>query len=82
MNCDLDGKNTIQVMEMEPALSLQESKIGKVLICFSIYTNTKVIFNTKLHADTLPIIHGLKFLNMCWLIIGHTASYMADYIGK
>lgn len=81
-NCDLDGKNTIQEMEIETTLSLQESKIGKVLTCFSVYANTKIIFNMKLHADTLPIIHGLKFLNMCWLIIGHTALYMTDYIGK
>ncbi|XP_071643855.1 nose resistant to fluoxetine protein 6-like isoform X1 [Temnothorax longispinosus] len=75
---DTDGKNTIQEMEME-ATPLRSSRIGKVLLCFSAYTNTKIIFNTKLHADALPIIHGLKFLSMCWLLAGHAPMYMADY---
>ncbi|XP_011881904.1 PREDICTED: nose resistant to fluoxetine protein 6-like [Vollenhovia emeryi] len=77
---DTNGNGTVEEMEMEVASSSEESKIGKVLICFSAYANTKVIFNTKVHADTLPIIHGLKFLNMCWLIMGHTILYMIDYI--
>lgn len=69
-------------MEMEVESSLQESRIGKILTCFSAYTNTKIIFNTKVRADTLPIIHGLKFLSMCWLIMAHTVFYMIDYFGK
>ncbi|XP_012528415.1 nose resistant to fluoxetine protein 6 isoform X2 [Monomorium pharaonis] len=77
---DTNGKNTIQIMEMEADLSLQESRIGKILMCFSVYANTKVIFNTKSHPDTVPVIHSLKFLSMCWLIMAHTATYIIDYI--
>ncbi|XP_018315300.1 LOW QUALITY PROTEIN: nose resistant to fluoxetine protein 6-like [Mycetomoellerius zeteki] len=75
-----NGKTLIQEIEIETASSLKKSRIGKILLCFSVVTNTKVIFNTKLHADTLPVIHGLKFLSMCWLILGHTTIYMVDHI--
>ncbi|XP_012061139.1 PREDICTED: nose resistant to fluoxetine protein 6-like [Atta cephalotes] len=74
-----NGKTLIQEIEIESASSLKKSRIGKILLCFSIFTNTKIIFNTKLHADTLPIIHGLKFLSSCWLIISHTVAYMIEY---
>ncbi|KAL0106558.1 hypothetical protein PUN28_016332 [Cardiocondyla obscurior] len=80
MNIEINKKNTIQIMEVEGTSSVKESKIGKMLICFSAYTNTKIIFNTKLHTDTIPVIHGIKFLNMCWIIAGHTGLYLADYI--
>ncbi|XP_011704081.1 PREDICTED: nose resistant to fluoxetine protein 6-like [Wasmannia auropunctata] len=75
-----NGKTIIQEMEIETASSLQERRIGKILTCFSAYANTKVIFNMKLHTDTLPIVHGLKFLTMCWLIMGHSAAYISDYL--
>ncbi|XP_018395788.1 PREDICTED: nose resistant to fluoxetine protein 6-like [Cyphomyrmex costatus] len=71
-------KTIIEEMEIERAS--QESRIGQILICFSIYTNTKIIFNTKLHADALPVIHGLKFLSMFWIIMGHVIVFLADYL--
>ncbi|KYN22734.1 Nose resistant to fluoxetine protein 6 [Trachymyrmex cornetzi] len=74
-----DGKTLIQEIEIETASSLKKSRIGKILLCFSVFTNTKIIFNTKLHADTLPVIYGLKFLSLCWLIISHAIAYMLEY---
>jgi len=62
--------------------SHQESKIGKILICFSAYTNTKRIFNIKLDADTIPVIHGLKFLSMCCIILMHMPYFVMNYFGK
>jgi len=61
--------------------SPQENRIGNVLLCFSIYTNTKAIFNTKMD-DSIAIIHGMKFLGMVWIIMAHTALYTLDYLGK
>lgn len=55
---------------------------GKVLLCFSIYTNTKIIFDTKLSSDSLPVIHGLRFLGMVWIIMIHTIFYMSDFTGE
>ncbi|XP_072747441.1 nose resistant to fluoxetine protein 6-like [Anoplolepis gracilipes] len=67
-------------MKIIPSPLRQENKIGKMLMCFSIYTNTKIIFNTKLNTDEVPILHGLKFLTMSWLICLHTPIFMLDYI--
>jgi len=60
----------------------QENKIERVLICFSAYTNTRRIFNTKLDADTIPVIYGLKFFNMCLLIIFHSVYFTLDSNGE
>jgi hypothetical protein len=59
-----------------------KNEIRKVLICFSAYTNTKEIFNTKLDVGTIPIIHGLKFLNMCIIITTHSIYFAMDSIGE
>lgn len=61
---------------------LGESRIGKILMCFSVYTNTGKIFSTKVDADAIPLIHGLKFLSMCWIIFVHIIFFMMDYIGE
>ncbi|XP_072747379.1 nose resistant to fluoxetine protein 6-like isoform X2 [Anoplolepis gracilipes] len=74
-------KDISEKMEIKPLSLSQETRIRKILMCFSIYTNTKIIFNTKLNADEVPILHGLKFLTMSWIIFLHTSLYMLDYIG-
>jgi len=78
--CDSDVKNIFEEMEITPLR--RESRIGQILMCFSIYTNTKIILNTKLNADEIPVIHDLKFLSMSWIIILHTVFFMLDYVGE
>ncbi|XP_077275007.1 nose resistant to fluoxetine protein 6-like [Temnothorax americanus] len=58
----------------------RKSKIEEILICFSAYTNTKKIFNTKLNAGTIPVIHGLKFLSMCSIILFHSVYYTFNFL--
>ncbi|XP_036138986.1 nose resistant to fluoxetine protein 6-like [Monomorium pharaonis] len=74
-------KNAVEEMEMTN-LSIQheKSRIGSVLMCFSIYTSTKIIFNTDLNIDMIPVIHGLRFLSMLWIIMGHSILYTLDYM--
>lgn len=60
----------------------EKNRIGNVLMCFSIYTNTKRILNTELTAESIPIIHGLRFLTMMWIIMGHAVLFTNNYIGK
>lgn len=70
-------------MEMTDSSSPHErNRIGNILMCFSIYTNTKTIFSTELNTEAIPVIHGLKFLSMTWIIIVHTVFYTYDYFGK
>lgn len=58
---------------------MSQSVLGQAVQAFSIYTNTKIIFNTKLSADSVPAIHGLRFLGMMWIIMVHTLFYMGDF---
>jgi len=62
--------------------SYQENIIGEILICFSVYTNTKEIFRTKLDTGTISTLHGVRFLGMCCIIMSHTVIYAMDFIGK
>ncbi|KAL6448079.1 hypothetical protein ACFW04_000249 [Cataglyphis niger] len=75
------GENTAKEMEMAMS-SHRKNKIWKVLMCFSIYTNSKTIFNTKIDSKSIPVIHGLKFLSMVWIIMAHSTLYTMDYLGK
>ncbi|KAL0132835.1 hypothetical protein PUN28_000500 [Cardiocondyla obscurior] len=58
----------------------EESKLGNVLMCFSVYRNTKEIFSTKLDTDAIPVIHSLKFLSMVIIIFYHYFVYTWDSI--
>ncbi|XP_003424053.1 nose resistant to fluoxetine protein 6-like isoform X2 [Nasonia vitripennis] len=53
--------------------------MGKILLCFSVYSNTRTIFSTKLNSNSVAPIHGLRFLGMVWIIMIHTIFYMSDY---
>ncbi|XP_071581532.1 nose resistant to fluoxetine protein 6-like [Temnothorax nylanderi] len=69
-------ENNSEEIEIKVNWSLyRKSKIGEILICFSAYTNTGKIFSTKLDASTIPVIHGLKLLSMCSIIMFHSVYY-------
>ncbi|XP_024885390.1 nose resistant to fluoxetine protein 6-like [Temnothorax curvispinosus] len=69
------GNGTVKVSKEVNLFSYRKSKIGEILICFSVYTNTGKIFSTKLDTGTIPVIHGLKFLSMCSIIILHNTYF-------
>ncbi|KAG5326416.1 NRF6 protein, partial [Pseudoatta argentina] len=80
LNCDLDVENGIEEMTMTDLSSSREkSRIGNVLMCFSVYISTKIIFNTKLGTEEIAVVHGIKFLSMVWIIIFHSIFYMLEY---
>ncbi|XP_043475080.1 nose resistant to fluoxetine protein 6-like [Leptopilina heterotoma] len=74
-----ESKETSKCLESITMEKHCQSIWEKVLLCFSIYTNTKIIFTTKLNSDSIPIVHGLRFLGMAWIIMIHTIFYMSDY---
>ncbi|XP_011630437.1 uncharacterized protein LOC105422656 isoform X1 [Pogonomyrmex barbatus] len=80
---NLDVKNMTKKIEMETDLSpYRDSKIEKILICFSVYRNTREIFNTKLNAGEIPVIHGLKFLSMLCQIFVHIFYFSAEFVNN
>ncbi|XP_039305523.1 nose resistant to fluoxetine protein 6 isoform X1 [Solenopsis invicta] len=77
----INSQNAVEEIRMTNlSTPRKESRIREVLICFSIYTNTKSIFNTKINPNGVLVIHGLKFLTMFWIILGHTLLFRMDYI--
>ncbi|XP_035739853.1 nose resistant to fluoxetine protein 6-like [Vespa mandarinia] len=76
----IDNKQSNMDPEDKPITLKFQNSISKVFLAFSIYSNTKKIFNTKLNDNSILIINGLKFLTMLWIIIGHTIYYINDYI--
>ncbi|XP_059140168.1 nose resistant to fluoxetine protein 6-like [Physella acuta] len=45
--------------------------LSKVLIAFSVYTNGSKVLNTSQSPGSLTAIHGIRFLSMSWVILGH-----------
>ncbi|XP_057326119.1 nose resistant to fluoxetine protein 6-like [Microplitis mediator] len=50
----------------------------EVLLCFSIYTNTKTISNTKLSKNSVTSINGFRLLGMTWIFFMHAVIYSND----
>ncbi|KAI8514090.1 hypothetical protein Bbelb_084140 [Branchiostoma belcheri] len=55
--------------------SSAESKVGRLLLCFSAYTNTKKVFDTRQLPGQLPFLDGLRVLSALWIILGHMDFY-------
>ncbi|XP_015113918.1 nose resistant to fluoxetine protein 6 [Diachasma alloeum] len=51
---------------------------GKILMCFSVYTNSKDLFRTSLSRGSVASLHGLRFLGMVWIIVLHTPIYVQE----
>ncbi|XP_029644314.1 nose resistant to fluoxetine protein 6-like [Octopus sinensis] len=46
--------------------------VSKFLLTFSVYKNAKKLLSTNQPDGTLTCIHGIRFLSMTWVILGHT----------
>lgn len=54
---------------------LQTKKTNNLLeffLCFSVYKNGSKILNTTVSKGNLTSIHGIRFISMMWVILGHT----------
>ena len=47
-------------------------KAGKALKSFSVYTNARKLLETSMGPDNLGCLHGMRFLSMAWVVLGHT----------
>ena len=75
-----------QIPEVQP--EKEPTKIVLFLKSFSLITNAQKIFSFKPSGDqNLDIFNGVRFLSMCWVILGHTYMmrmqlvYNLDYMG-
>ncbi|XP_076232881.1 nose resistant to fluoxetine protein 6-like [Calliopsis andreniformis] len=82
---NVDEKITITrlwaVKEHNSSLDVSNSNsvpnpLSEALLSFSLLVNLSKIFSLEVGADTLAPIHGLKFLSMIWVILGHTCLFV------
>ncbi|XP_078615730.1 nose resistant to fluoxetine protein 6-like isoform X1 [Branchiostoma floridae x Branchiostoma japonicum] len=55
--------------------SFTSSKTGRFFLSFSVYSNTKKVFNTYQPPGQLPALHGIRVISTLWIIYGHTDSF-------
>ncbi|GFN98494.1 nose resistant to fluoxetine protein 6-like [Plakobranchus ocellatus] len=74
-----DGGAEQNHREYEPLLNSRVDKknfepnaIEKTLLCFSVYTNGAKVLSTKTGAGSIDCIHGIRFLSMSWVVLGHS----------
>ena len=60
----------------------KDTILTKVLLSFSLRSNLKSITQYEIGADTIPVLHGLRFLSMCWIIASHTCLVSSKYAGE
>ncbi|CAN7993644.1 unnamed protein product [Ixodes hexagonus] len=60
----------------EGSSNVKPNLFFEVMKCFSFYENTMKLFNTKSTQGTLGVLHGIKFLSMCWVILCHSYIFL------
>jgi len=48
---------------------------GKLLLAFSVYTNTTKFLSTAQPPSAITAIHGIRFFSMSWVLLGHTIAF-------
>ncbi|XP_066297620.1 O-acyltransferase like protein-like isoform X2 [Branchiostoma lanceolatum] len=64
----------------EKVKSIPKSKTGRFLLSFSVYSNTKKVFNTYQPPGQLPALHGIRVISTLWIIYGHTDFFTDNTI--
>ncbi|KAK3086996.1 hypothetical protein FSP39_000145 [Pinctada imbricata] len=61
---------------------LQLGLLERVLLAFSVYTNGKKLLSAKKSAGSLSALHGIRFLSMSWVILGHALALNMGIFGN
>ena len=67
--CDVTLRNLITAGDEKTAS--QDHRILVALSKFSLLKNAAAILNTRTNRDSLPGIHGIRFLSMAWIVLYH-----------
>ena len=60
--------------------NVENGLLSRVLLCFSAIENSKKLFNTSSHEESISCLHGIKFVCMLWIIIGHSYSFGVQWL--
>ncbi|KAK6195849.1 hypothetical protein SNE40_001192 [Patella caerulea] len=56
----------------------EQGTLAKIILAFSVYTNGAKILNTNQPKDSLQAVHGIRFLSMSWVILGHCFAFVLN----
>ncbi|KAK7497004.1 hypothetical protein BaRGS_00011740 [Batillaria attramentaria] len=56
----------------KPTHAEEPGTVAKLLISFSLYTNGSKLLSTYQPPGSLTCVHGIRFLSMTWVVLGHT----------
>ncbi|KAG8227481.1 hypothetical protein J437_LFUL002370 [Ladona fulva] len=83
--CRVKGCNPLMFQPKDDTSSLggySEIVVGlasETALSFSIRRNLAAITDQTVGTDTLPTLHGLRFISMLWVILGHTCLIAFKY---
>jgi hypothetical protein len=65
-----------------PTKQKEESVLKRILMCFSVFENGEKILNTDVSDGQLLSVHGVRFLSLTWVILGHSYIMSINIIGN
>ena len=78
---DAKAEDTIDSSKDLPSKSVQPTlNLNSFVRAFSAIRNTKKIFSIKENDESLSCLHGIRFLSMTWVILGHTFYFAIPYL--
>lgn len=83
----LSSASTGKGLSDEKSKDTKDEKVSKdfhekLLLAFSVYTNAKKLLAIPDSHDNLRAMHGIKFLSMSWVILGHNYLFILHYTGR
>lgn len=80
MKNDMEEKRNTDHEESTLSELKPENCMEQVLMSFSMYSNVLQVFN--IDSDNIQMLHGMKFLGMTWIIMGHTLLFGNNIIAN
>ncbi|XP_076346879.1 nose resistant to fluoxetine protein 6-like isoform X1 [Tachypleus tridentatus] len=77
-----ETKSSNLLIDLNNKSSWMEGNQAKFLMCFSVYTNGARILDTTPGKGQLNCLHGIRFLTMSWVILGHTYRFSMQVVGN
>lgn len=57
------------------------TELSEIIISFSLIQNTRNLLKTTQREGDINCLHGLRFISMSWVILGHSFFFMVSFIG-
>ncbi|XP_076807344.1 nose resistant to fluoxetine protein 6-like [Clavelina lepadiformis] len=76
---EFSDKVVLQINSFEEGPQFKRGKIHQILTSFSIIQNTRRFLVTTQRPTDITCLHGMRFISMSWVIIGHSFLISVEY---